>query len=524
MLDQTKLIAALKDPNAYPHPVDQFEVIQTHISWVILTGPFAYKIKKPVNFGFLDFSTLERRRFYCEEELRLNRRLAPQLYLEVVPIRGNLAAPQLKGQGPIIEFALKLVQFSQSLRADHMLEQGQLSANHIDMLAVVMAQFHHNTSTALADTNFGSADVVIHAAIDNFLHLMQFSALIDKPLLDDLRNWTARRCDTLHAEFQQRKAQGYIRECHGDLHLANIVLLDGKPVAFDCIEFNQTLRWIDVISEIAFLAMDLNYRRRADLAWRFINAYLERSGDYAGLRVMQFYQCYRAVVRAKVALLQHSQLTRSAAPSEYPAQAMEYLQIAHACTIARPVFLVITHGLSGSGKTWLSQQISERYHAIRIRSDVERKRLFDTAPTSRNQASVNLYSDEASAHTYQHLAKLSCDILRSGYPVIVDSAFLRRDQRELFRSLADKLRIPFLIIDIQAPEPLLHSRIVKRIQTSNDASDADLNVLAHQIAVQEIFSAAEENQCLRINNDGSIDWCPIEQALDRLIKKAGNKS
>lgn len=481
------LIAALKNPAAYPHAVDELELIETHISWVILTGQYAYKIKKPVNLGFLDFSTLEQRRFYCEEELRLNRRFAPQIYLDVVAITGTPSAPQLGSDGMPFEYALKLAQFPQSLRADRLLEQEKLNISHIDKLAAIIAHFHRNAQKAPLDKSYGDSDTITASALDNFIHSIQIDPHVNhNSLFRTVQKWTEQRCQELIQEFSERKANGFVRECHGDLHLANIVLLNGSPVMFDCIEFSEALRWIDVQSDIAFLCMDLDYRLRPDLSWRFLNAYLEHTGDYSGLCLMPFYQCYRAVVRAKVALIMFG----AANQNDFD----NYLRLAHRYTYHRPNRLFITHGLSGSGKTRLSQFLLERHGIIRIRSDIERKRLFYNANTPKKPQAPEegIYSDDASLRTYQHLATLARKVLHSGYSVIIDAAFLKRHQRDLLHTLAIELGIAFTLIELQAPEELLRSRILQRMQKNQDASDANLDVLEYQIATAEPLAESEK--------------------------------
>ncbi|HBA65627.1 MAG TPA: aminoglycoside phosphotransferase, partial [Methylococcaceae bacterium] len=282
--------------------------METHISWILLTGEFAYKIKKPVDFGFLDFSTLEKRRFCCLEELRLNRRFSSSLYLDLVPITGSPEKTQMGGAGMAIEYAVKMRQFDQlglmSMRA----ENGLLSTDDIDGIAGIVSRFHNNTETANPESSYGEPDDIKHWSEENFQHI--------EPLLTDASE--IRRLKSLHAwnrnEWQQkaelmrqRKRQGFIRECHGDLHLGNIALIDGQVTPFDCIEFNPMLRWIDVASEIAFIFMDLLHRRFEPFAWRLLNRYLQQTGDYQGLALLHYYLVYRALVRAKVALLRMQQ-------------------------------------------------------------------------------------------------------------------------------------------------------------------------------------------------------------------------
>ncbi len=282
------LIAALRAPQCYPHAVADVELIETHISWVLLAGAFAYKIKKPVALGFLDFSTLEARRHFCEEELRLNRRTAADIYLGILPISGRVDAPVLGGDGPPIEYALQMRRFEQSALFEVIARSGGLTAELIDSLAAMVAAFHARLPAATAGEHGTPANVCAPA-------LQNFDQLAESPWppaiaarLAALRGWTAGEAQRRDAVFRQRKAAGQIRECHGDLHLGNLALIDGHPVAFDCLEFNAELRWIDVISEAAFVMMDLFDRGCDALAWRFLDAYLAQSGDYAGIAVLRF--------------------------------------------------------------------------------------------------------------------------------------------------------------------------------------------------------------------------------------------
>ena len=293
-----QLIQSLKIKAHFGHPVVGFEILETHISYVLLTGPYAYKFKKPVDLGFLDFSTLEKRRFYCEEELRLNRRLAPELYCAVVSITGSEQSPELGGNGPAIEYGVKMVQFRADAQLDQVLERGQLAPRHINELAVQVAHFHQNSAVAGAHTVFGTPAEVSRQALENFAQIAP--PIEDPPLrqqLASLHDWTRAQLVRLDSTLSERKCQGKIRACHGDMHLTNMALVQDRIVIFDCIEFNESLYWIDVINDIAFLLMDLDHRGRADLAHRFLSRYLERTGDYEGLALLDFYRIYRSLVR-----------------------------------------------------------------------------------------------------------------------------------------------------------------------------------------------------------------------------------
>jgi aminoglycoside phosphotransferase family enzyme/predicted kinase len=491
----TPVLTGLARPDCYPHPVGRVQIIETHISWVVLTGPYAYKIKKPVNLGFLDFSTLAARHRYCNEEVRLNRRLAPDIYLDVVAIRESPAGPRIDGEGPVLEYAVKMHEFPQEALAARMLGAGAFGAAHIDKLADCIVAFHETASPAAAADGFGSADSVLAAALQNFEQILpQLKLESDKKALYALRHWTEREFSFRRAALDARKRAGRVRECHGDLHLGNIAIIGDKPVPFDCIEFNEALRWIDVMSEIAFLMMDLQDRQRGDLAWRFLNRYLEATGDYPGLPVLRFYLVYRALVRAKVHLTraQQPRLIRTE-KSRLTRAFRDYLRLAQRFAAPDQAALIIAHGLSGCGKTTATQPLTELLGAVRLRSDLERKRLHGLAPlaASRSGLAGGIYTPETTAVTYRRLADFAQTIVKAGYCVIVDATFLRRTERIAFRGIAEQLDAQFLILNFQAPLDVLRARVAERRARADDPSEADLAVLDHQIAAREPLTPEE---------------------------------
>ncbi|MDE2358570.1 MAG: AAA family ATPase [Betaproteobacteria bacterium] len=485
---QQRLAAALRDPASFGPACASVRVIETHISWVYLTGAYAWKVKKAVDLGFLDFTSLESRHRYCEEELRLNRRTAPRLYLDVVPIVGSVERPVVGGAGPVLEWALKMREFSQDALLSALLARGALAPAHVDALAAAVARFHGNAARAPADQPWGSAGEVLDVALANFVELRP---KIDDPAsladLEALEGWTRREHAARGATWASRRAAGLVRECHGDLHLGNIALVDDEVTLFDCIEFNERMRWIDVVSDIAFTVMDLQHRRRRDLAQRFLNAYLEHTGDYSGLAVLPYYLAYRAMVRAKVAGMRAAQMAPGEARSAALADCRTHVQLAKKETLQGPSAIVITRGLSGSGKTTLSQSLLERIGALRVRSDVERKRLLGLPADARTGANLDagIYAADASRATYARLLALARAIVEAGRIALVDAAFLSRWQRDAFRTLANELDVPLVIVEFVASEATLRRRIVERGAAGNDASDADLSVLAHQLRHQE---------------------------------------
>ncbi|MEO8677048.1 MAG: AAA family ATPase, partial [Casimicrobiaceae bacterium] len=493
--NQARLLAALSRPAVFGPGCDRVDRLETHISWVLLTGRYAYKIKKAVAFGFLDFSTLAARHKFCEEELRLNRRLAPALYVDVVAITGSIDAPVVGGEGVPLEYAVKMREFPQEALASRILTRGELSAADIDTLAAKVAAFHGAIGVAARDGAFGSPDAIGRTARQNFAQIGPLLTTgAERDEIEELGTWTEREHVARYGAFLSRRDEGFIRECHGDLHLGNIARVDGELTIFDCIEFNPAMRWIDVMSEVAFTVMDLQDRGRADLAHRFLNAYLERNGDYAGLGVLRFYLVHRALVRAKISRLRATQLEPGDAQRAVLDEYRGYVTLARSYTQPRLPALVITHGLAGCGKTTASQALLETLGAVRIRSDVERKRLHGLAALERHDAGVaqGIYAVTATGATYERLRVLAQGIIAAGRTAIVDATFLRRSQREQFRALAAELKVPFVILDFEAKEATLRQRIVRRQEGGGDASDADLAVLEHQIATHEPLAADEK--------------------------------
>ena len=505
------LIRALFTPACYDHAVGQVQLIETHISWVLLTGEYVYKIKKPLDLGFLDFSTLALRQQACADEVRLNRRLAAEFYLGVVAITGSPDAPHINGSGAAIEYAVKMRQFPPDATLDHLIERGELTYAQIDQLATQLAQFHLSACPAATpDSRWGEPDTIAQPVIENFQILSErLDDPVEKQRIAILQNWSTAEHHLLTPLMRERKRNGMIRECHGDLHLGNLAWVNNQLVIFDCLEFSPALRWIDVISEVAFCFMDLLHRQRRDLAMRFLNAWLEISGDYEGIALLRYYAVYRAMVRAKVAALRAGQSDGNDAEINR-SEVHDCLQLAEQLSQTMPAQLWITHGLSGSGKTTLTQSLLQEQGMIRLRSDVERKRLAGLEALARSGSGINegLYTQEASRQTYTHLAHLAEVLLDAGWPVIIDAAFLARWQRDLFRDIAQRRGIRFQILDIQADPATLRNRISKRAAQGKDASDADLHVLQYQIETAQPLDADElavATAATQLNDTGQLN-------------------
>lgn len=498
LVAQRELVAALQDPARYPHPVEAIRLIETHISFVLLTGTFAYKIKKAVDLGFVDYTRLEQRRFFCDEELRLNRRLAPQLYLAAIPIYGSAQDPRFDNGDVPIEWAVKMAEFDQNDQLDHLVARKGLSPDQIDALAAMLAHFHTTAPRAGPATPYGDPATIWEPVETNFAHFRAHAGA-HRTQIAELESWCAGEFNRLRQGFIRRKAAGFVREGHGDLHLGNIVLADGAPLVFDCIEFNSELRWIDIVCDLAFLVMDLSAHGHTDSAWRLLNGWQEATGDYAGLALLPFYQVYRALVRAKVAHLRA--LDDTTDPVEREAgQARMAAYLDYACSIMSPLprALLITHGFSGSGKSTLARAVAESLGTVCLRSDVERKRLHGLAPLASSGSAIDagLYLESATVATYEHLAILAGFVLGAGYPVMVDAACLQGWQRNCFRDLARQRGVPFLILECIAAPEILQQRIATR---SDDPSEASAAVLARQYQRAEPLNEEERSEVLTID-------------------------
>ncbi len=450
----TSFIRALPDP-------DHVQVMETHISWVLLAGEFAYKLKKPVTLPFLDYGTVEKRRACCAAELHLNRRFAPELYLEVVELAG--------------EPAVKMRRFDEALRLDHVCARGALTTAQLGQLARTLVAFQATAAIPpvpqglpSVTPDFGSPPTILADALENFTELVRLLPA-EHDRLGALEKWTRNEFAARQDDFAARRAAGRVRDGHGDLHLGNLVLLDGRITPFDCIEFNDSFRCIDVASEIAFTLLDLLDHDNPGLATWLLDAWLMASGDFSALVVLRFYLVYRGLVRAKVAALRGD-----------GAEATGYLLLAQRLAVPKLTpTLTITHGPSGCGKTYASSRrltSADFLDTVRFRSDVERKRLFGLAPEAASDGSI--YTPEATRRTYARLAALAEDALQSGWSVIVDAAFLKRAERNHFHDLAARLGVPFGILAPTAPPTELARRIDMR---QNDASEATVAVLEQQL-------------------------------------------
>ncbi len=459
-------------------------LLETHISWVLLDGQSAWKIKKPVKLSFLDASALRTRQHWCEEELRLNRRLAPALYLRVAPICGSTEAPLIDGPGEPIEFAVQMRQFDDQALWHERVRCGVLQPREVDALALRLANFHAEAAVVSPDAPWGTA-AFIEATARQVLNSLTLAAADHQTF----SRWMDEQCAQLKPHWAQRRAQGHVRECHGDLHLANLITLGDDVTAFDGIEFDEGLRWIDTRTDLAFTVMDLMAHGRTDAAYCLLNAYLDHSGDHALITGLRFDMVYRALVRARVGQLSKRH------------DGMDHLALARRLIAPRQPPLLITHGLSGSGKSTLTQPLMESAPAIRVRSDVERHR--------QPKDDAQRYSAQAKAETYLMLADLARQALLAGEHVIVDATFLRSADRDLFRQLAEALKVPWAILHCEAPPDVLRSRIAQRLLQGKDASQATTDVLAVQQSLQNPLTPTEQARTMCADSREFVDVTPL---------------
>ena len=459
------------------------QLVETHISWVLLTGEIAYKIKRPVQYPFVDLRSAQRRAFFCAEELRLNQRFAAELYLDVCDVTSSAGVVQIGGPGAVIERAVRMRQFDRRDELDRLLASGRIGLAELERFGADMAAIHAQLPVAQPDQGAGRPETVRTILLENFEQSLQAAAAFGTDAeLRALREPFLARLEAAQPWIGARLLEQRVRECHGDLHSRNVVRHGGRLIAFDCMEFEPAFRWIDVADDIAFLLMDMEAQRCAAHAQAFRAGYLGRSGDYQACRVLGLYETHRALVRAKIAALEATSAADATAREVALAQHRSYLDCAQRQLAPRRPKLLLMHGLSGSGKTWLAQQLARSLGAVHLRSDVERKRLAGLAEVQHSGSAIaqGLYAPEASERTYRHLAGCAADVLAGGYTVVIDATFQRRAERERMCEVAAQSGAPLQLIHCHAARPVLEQRIAARNHAATDASEADVSVLQWQ--------------------------------------------
>ncbi|MDH4048216.1 MAG: AAA family ATPase [Gammaproteobacteria bacterium] len=514
----SNVISALLLSDAYSHPTNGIELLETHISWVLLAGDYAYKIKKPLALGFLDFSTIESRRFYCEEEIRLNRTWAPEIYIGVVHITRVEGRPTMGGDGEAIEYAVQMRRFDQVLRLDRQLENGRLKTEDMRELGANIADRHARAAAVPPDQRQRALDLTESQMWDNYSAL---HSVVGEKLLSSLQEWTQMQLQVLRPLIHERFDRGFYRECHGDLHLANLVRLPGGITTFDCIEFSSDLRNIDVACDIAFLVMDLESRGRDDLAAHFINRYLEKSNDYKGIQLFDLYFVYRCLVRAKVAAIRAGERDDDESGQRDLADVRRYCEMAARQTSRPRPVLVLMHGLSGSGKTWISERLMAGLPAIRIRSDLQRKSLFGMHELEKSGSPVaqGIYAPEADVAVYRRMSELAETVLCSGHNVILDATYLHLADRENAIEIARASGVSAVIVQTRAPDDELRRRIASRARRGSDASEADLAVLEHQLQSLQPLTDEERRHSITLDTRDAYAVERLSHSVRRLAQR-----
>ncbi len=513
-MDATQ-IALLLQPECFPHPVAKLELIETHISWVLLTGEWVYKIKKPVNFGFLDFSTLEKRQHCCQEEVRLNGRVGGDLYQGVVAICDGKQGLVIDGIGTVVDYAVKMRQFDPRATLQQILVTTTPAEAAFQQLGYQIGSFHQRVAVAPADSPWGSAEAVAYPVDENFHQIRERVAEVERALVAELAAQAGQALQTLKPVIEGRKRKGFVRELHGDLHAGNIALIDGQWVPFDCIEFNPNLRWIDTASDIAFLVMDLQFSGYVAQANCFLNAYLEFTGDFELLQMLNFYLQYRAMVRAKVAMLRCEQTRDPAERQQLLDSFWGHLRYCMSLRSRHAPCLVMMMGVSGSGKSTIARQIAARHDMIHVRSDAIRKALHGLYlhEHSTDALRPQMYSERSSDTVFSRMLEIARLLLDAGYGVIADATFIRLSRRLPFLTLAMKLGIPLVIVQCSASESVLAKRIVDRAQAQQDPSEADVAVMQNQLKHVEPLTAEEQQFGVEAAQE---DWLTeLDQRLAR---------
>lgn len=515
-MTRVALLLALHDPAIYPDPTTRVEVRETHISVVFLTDAYAYKIKKPLNLGFLDYSTLEQRRYYCLQELLLNRRLSPNVYLEVVAIHHDGQYYTFSHRGVVVEYALKMRRLPADCTLEAMLTHGKVTPTTMETLAQRVADFHRTHPLPTTRKGFGTLKQVLADWQENFAQTADCIGRTISPSMYTQVQQAVTRFTTHRATwFEQRLRDGRIRDCHGDLRAEHIYLEEGHLWIIDCIEFNQRFRFIDVASEVAFLAMDLERLGFLDMAHCFVRAYVQHSGDVSLYRLLDFYCCYRAYVRGKIASIRlHEAPPVQERPRLHRKASQGFTLAAHyAVRLNRPLVLITT-GLIGSGKSRLAAAVAAALDLRLFSSDRVRKERAGLPPETPQRVAygTGMYSASARSQTYEVLADLARDALDHGDSVILDAAFPKRAQRRCLAALAHTAGADFYVLDCHAPETVLRARLEKRMQQPGSISDGRPEIFADVARDYEPLQETELPHRIRLDTTHCITRC-LQQAL-----------
>ena len=509
------LVEALLDPSAYPHGHAPVELIETHVSYVFLAGEYVYKVKKPVDYGFLDFTTPARRRHYCEQEVHLNRRMSPDVYLGVEEIREEGGRYALEGPGRTVEYAVKMRRLPQERSLDSLLRQGRVAPDDVESIAARVARFHHSAARGPEITAYGDLDAVRRNVEENFAQIRRFvGSVLSMDDYDEMAAYSRAFMESGRAIFERRAEEGRIRDCHGDLHTAHVFLLpppvdgdsDGISI-IDCIEFNERFRCSDVAEDIAFLAMDLDYHGRQDLSRLFVEAYSLESEDRGVGELMDFFKSYRACVRGKVASfkLDYPDLP-GAAQRDALDSARAYFRLARSYVPALPRPAVILFaGVTGTGKSTVALDLARRWSMAYVSSDLTRKSLagIDSREHRYEPFMEGIYSSRFSDLTYRTMREAAGEHLLKGRSVVLDGTFRRAGDRARMVDLAAELGAEAWIVECRLPEAEARRRLEKRAERGDSVSDGRWSLLRHQMAQWDQVNEVTRERHLILDTSGS---------------------
>ena len=486
------LIEKLLLPDAYPHRPDRVELLQTHISYIFLTPDLVYKIKKPVDFAFLDFTTLEKRLFYCHEEVRLNRRLAPDVYMGVAAVTEEDGRVRMEGTGSPVEYAVKMKRLPEESILENKIKKGTVTEEMIERVARAIADFHGRAWTDGRISAFGSPEVIKKNTDENFSQTSDFVGLtLSRKVYEDIKGYTERFLEENRGLFIKRMEDGHIRDCHGDIHSEHISITNGIDI-FDCIEFNERFRFSDTVSDLAFLSMDLDFHNRHDLARVLDSTYFSATGDAGGRALLDFYKCYRAYVRGKVEgfELKEPEVDDNE-KRRARIRALHHFHLArlYATGGFRPLMVVVC-GLSGTGKTVISRRLSEYTAMVHLASDVVRKRLAGLRPEEHRFEPFGrgMYSRDFTEKTYGMLISEAGRLLGSGRSVILDATFSRKKFLKDAKKEALERGAEFHIVLCTSDDETVRKRLLRR-REEKTWSDALWDVYLKQ---KETFEPVEE--------------------------------
>lgn len=517
---EQRRINSLLSVTAYPEPTGSVSLIQTHVSWIFVTDRFVYKIKKPVDFGFLNFTTLDRRRFYCEEEVRLNRRLCPDIYLGVADLRETPDGVRFGGEGKVVDYAVRMKRLPEERMLHRLLDEGKVTDENIREIARTIALFHLTAERGEEIDRCGEIDAITRNWNENFSQGAAFIGITaSEGDFHLIREWVTSFIAEHRALFASRVAGGFIRDCDGDIHSENICLAE-RVYIFDCIEFNNRFRYSDTAADIAFLLMDLDYHRAGRFAQLFLDEYISVTGDSRVVELLDFYKTYRAFVRGKV---ESFRLRDPAIPDAEKEAAREragrYFRLARGYVLRRrlPPALIITCGLTGSGKSVIASELSFELGLEVCRSDVLRKELAGIPISERRLESYDtgLYSPSFTRATYAELLRRGEEALKSGRGIIIDASFRRNADRRLFRALADRFSAPFFIVHTTCPEDVIRERLDARMARADEPSDGRWEIFQRQREEFEPLDGDREDEII-VDTTGEI-----RATMDKILKLLG---